>query len=253
MLEIKTFANNVSVNGSVSATSLISSANSTYSVVPAATSQIKRLYVTETNTANGYFDFAEKYIFAADSGNANTILLSLTDNSYIKTNWNFGVGTNNPTQKLHVVGNALITGTITSATWNGATIAIANGGTGATDAATARTNLGLGTMATQTATSYLNKTETYFAGHAPEGKNLANAFLLNDFANARLRGSTFTLTNLTLSNAQIDGLFDGKGTYLTLTPSSLTFPVVIEFTLPRTLLYGARAVSRSSRSPKELG
>jgi hypothetical protein len=43
------------------------------------------------------------------------------------------------------VGQSTITtlGTITTGTWNGATIALANGGTGATDAETARTNLGL--------------------------------------------------------------------------------------------------------------
>lgn len=42
------------------------------------------------------------------------------------------------------IGQASITtlGTITSGTWNGTTIAVANGGTGATDAAGARTNLG---------------------------------------------------------------------------------------------------------------
>ena len=40
-------------------------------------------------------------------------------------------------------------GTLTAGTWNATTIALTYGGTGATTAAGARTNLGLGTMATQ--------------------------------------------------------------------------------------------------------
>jgi len=43
-----------------------------------------------------------------------------------------------------VTGSSLTSvGTITSGTWNGSTIAVANGGTGATSASAARTNLGL--------------------------------------------------------------------------------------------------------------
>ena len=44
-------------------------------------------------------------------------------------------------------------GTITTGVWNGTDIAIADGGTGASTAADARTNLGLGTIATQSADS----------------------------------------------------------------------------------------------------
>ena len=49
-------------------------------------------------------------------------------------------------------GNVLL-GTITTGTWNGTTIDVANGGTGATNASDARDNLGLGSIATQNADS----------------------------------------------------------------------------------------------------
>ena len=53
--------------------------------------------------------------------------------------------------------NIATVGTVTSGTWSGTAIAVAKGGTGATDAATARTNLGLGTLATENSTSIFGK------------------------------------------------------------------------------------------------
>ena len=50
-------------------------------------------------------------------------------------------------------GNVIPLGTISSAVWNGSTIGVVYGGTGASNATDARTNLGLGTIVTQNANS----------------------------------------------------------------------------------------------------
>ena len=50
-------------------------------------------------------------------------------------------------------GQISTVGTITSGTWNGSNVDVAHGGTGASDAASARTNLGLGTAATHNTTA----------------------------------------------------------------------------------------------------
>lgn len=69
-----------------------------------------------------------------------------------------GDGVNgNPTIDIasNYAGQTSITtlGTITSGTWNATAIGVSYGGTGATDAATARSNLGLGSISTQSASS----------------------------------------------------------------------------------------------------
>lgn len=80
----------------------------------------------------------------------------------------------------------------------------------------------------------------YFAGHHSEGRLLANAYLSNDLGNARKRGSEFTLTNTSLSESEIDRMFDGLATMAGIPTTDFEAgPVVIEFTVPRTLSYGA--------------
>lgn len=54
---------------------------------------------------------------------------------------------------LQDCGLALSSGTVTSGIWQGTSVAVGFGGTGASTAAQARTNLGLGTMATQNASA----------------------------------------------------------------------------------------------------
>ena len=83
-----------------------------------------------------------------------------TSGYFIETTFT-GANTNVPTSGAVATylgswsGTSNITkvGTITSGTWNGSTISISKGGTGATTASAARTNLGLGTAATYTATN----------------------------------------------------------------------------------------------------
>jgi hypothetical protein len=88
--------------------------------------------------------------------------------------------------------------------------------------------------------TYVSTSSSYIAGHHPEGRILASAALVNDLGNARLRGSTFTFTNISPADVDIDKMFDGTANFLMVSPtSSQTFPIVIEFTLPRTLSWGA--------------
>ena len=96
--------------------------------------------------------------FAANmtAGQTNGIFLgqagSTKNAGYVGYNWSSSASNSNYISLGHwgadnlfrVYGDGTVyMGTVTTGVWNGTAIAVANGGTGATDAATARTNLGL--------------------------------------------------------------------------------------------------------------
>lgn len=160
-----------------------------------------------------------------DANNAiNLIVKPIAGQTYNLTEWQNSSG--------NIISYVTSAGAIASNTAITATSFVKSGGTasqflkadGSTDSST-----------------YLNSTtSSYVAGHHPEGRILASAALVNDLGNARLRGSTFTFTNISPSNSDIDKMFDGTANFLMISPtSSQTFPIVIEFTLPRTLSWGA--------------
>ena len=106
------------------------------------------------------------------------------------------------------VGQASITtlGTITAGTWNGTTIAIANGGTGATSAAAARTNLGLviGTNV-QAWDADLDAIAALAGTSGLLKKTAANTWTLDTTAYATISGAE-TLTNKTLTDPIINNI-----------------------------------------------
>ena len=79
--------------------------------------------------------------------------ITTSNNAVLVTNGS-GIPSLSSTLPLAVQGNITTLGTITTGVWNGTAIPVANGGTGATTAANARTNLGLTGVSTATPTQY---------------------------------------------------------------------------------------------------
>ena len=138
--------------------------------------------------------------------------------NYSGTHTGASSGTNTGDETLARVNALAITtvGTITSGTWNGTTIAIANGGTGGTTTSTARTNLGLaigtdvlayrtfGTAANSATGDFAAYNATHYVGTTAIAANRASA--------------SQTLTGVSIDgNAATSTIFNNGSLYVSVT------------------------------------
>ena len=162
------------------------------------------------NLANGELalNLFDKKLYAKDSSGNVFLLASQSGAAATVTSVNASGGTTG----LTFSGGPITTsGTLTLA----GTLAVANGGTGATDASTARTNLGLGSIATQAsnsvsitggAISNVTLTGTTINGSLNTLSNIANASLTNSAvtigsSSLSLGGTLTSLAGVTISGA----------------------------------------------------
>lgn len=162
------------------------------------------------NLANGELalNLFDKKLYAKDSSGNVFLLASQSGAAATVTSVNASGGTTG----LTFSGGPITTsGTLTLA----GTLAVANGGTGATDASGARTNLGLGSIATQAsnsvsitggAISNVTLTGTTINGSLNTLSNIANASLTNSSvtigsSSLSLGGTLTSLAGVTISGA----------------------------------------------------
>ena len=180
--------------------------------------QSNKIYVVESDNLiyrwNGSGAYAQYVAISSNANleiitnstwNANTIAIAYggtgaTDATTARTNLGVIIGTDVQAYSAllgSVAGSTYAgststatVGTITAGTWNGANIVVAYGGTGATDATAARTNLGLGTISTQNSNN-VNITGGFLSGVNISYVNLNNSTVGNILISDNVISSTF--------------------------------------------------------------
>ena len=163
-----------------------------------------------SKVTSGMFTFVEEGATGASNGyvlsTANPITLGTTALTFVQFSGAgqvlAGTGLAKTGNTLSIstgyVGQTSIT-TLGTGTWNATAISVAKGGTGAVDAGTARTNLGLGTMSTQNA-SAVAITGGTITGGSIDGVVIGNSTMAaGNFTTVAATGTIATTGNISAS------------------------------------------------------
>ena len=135
--------------------------------------------ITIGSTSIAWTQFSGAGSFTAGDGlsqSGNTINVNVTSNRTAITADAIDISAN-------YVGQSSITtlGTITTGTWNGTDVAVADGGTGASDATTARTNLGIKTTGTAATTTTATLARVAAQGNTAHSSGTSTTAVVHNF------------------------------------------------------------------------
>jgi hypothetical protein len=94
------------VVGDVIATTYYGS-NTQYFLYPEGTSYLRSAYFLNNPSGGGYVQIGQNYVYGTDDVTGGEFELRTNGNSFIKSG-NIGIGTTNPSVKLHVVGSSIL-------------------------------------------------------------------------------------------------------------------------------------------------